>query len=119
MAIEQVVSARLLNAQEELSTVHPEENQPEDEDDGAAGEERLVGLAEDLEDAFAQVPAQGIADKSLDRPAHAVDGDGVHADHDEREGPAAQSDHVDHQIQSGQDQEENGKGPPPEVKLAR
>ena len=54
---------------------------------------------------MAQVGVEVPLDEALEQAGHAVGGDRVHADDDQREGPAADAEKVQHRVEAGQEQE--------------
>src|SRR4051812_5947759 len=86
-------------AQEDLSPVHPVENQPEDEEHRGAAKDGLEWWTEHEEGTVAKMPHERRGDEVLDRPAHHVHRDGVHSDHEEGKTPSAPSAYVDHCVE--------------------
>src|SRR5262249_35068288 len=74
------------DAQEDPPPVHPEAEQPQDQQHARRGDHRPVVAGEP---ARSEVDAQATADPRLQELAHAVHGDGVHADDHQGERPAA------------------------------
>ena len=99
------------DADEELPAVEPPAEGPEDgEDEEALGE----GAGGALEEAVAEPGAAGGDDPAFGELVGEVDGDGVHADDDEREGPRFVSLDVDEPVEEREDPEDDGaavKGP--------
>ena len=91
--------------QEQLAPIHPEQDQPEDQEHGRAVEQRLVRLAEDRERVLPQVDGQVPRDEALPEAGHAIGGDRVHADDPERKGPEAHAEEVEHGVEARQKQE--------------
>ncbi len=67
--------------QEQPAPVHPEENQPEDQEHSRSVEQGLVGIADDVERVLAEMGREAVRDETLPEPGHAVGGDRIHADH--------------------------------------
>jgi hypothetical protein len=80
-------SALLLNPQEDFPPVHPEQDEPGDEQGGRSVQERFVSITEECENFGAEVSAEIAVDEIVKEMVAAVGGNRVHADHDEGERP--------------------------------
>ena len=100
-----------LNPDKHLPLPQPPAEGPEDgEDEEALGE----GAVSAIEEAAAEPGLADAADPTGGELVREVDGDGVHADDDEREGPRFVSFDVDEPVEEREDPEDDGaavKGP--------
>ena len=78
----QPVEPRLATSdpQEQLAAIHPEEDEPEHQEDGHALEKGRVGSTQEIEDVPAEVRLEAVADETFDQVAEAVRGNRVGAD---------------------------------------
>lgn len=91
-----------LNSDKNFSTIHPEKNQPEDDQSRATAEKCLVAVAKGLEDILTEVDPEGIYDEFVDQMDQNIDGNRIHSDDDKRERPLAPSFHVDDVVEKRQ-----------------
>src|SRR4029077_19333048 len=80
--------ARKLNFQENLSTVHPKQDDPEGQHYSQTIGHWQATRRDQRGDRLAEMDLQSFSEEALHRPTHHVDGNGIHAHHDERECPA-------------------------------
>jgi len=66
--------------QEQLAAIHPEEDEPEHQEDGHALEKGRVGSTREIEDVPAEVRLEAVADETFDQVAEAVRGNRVGTD---------------------------------------
>src|SRR5439155_10747571 len=91
-----------LDAQKNLAAVHPEQHQPEREQDGRAMQKRFIGCSEYREDALAEMSGEALGGETLKQMSHAIGRDGVHADDNQWKCPAIEPDDINHQIKPTQ-----------------
>src|ERR1700757_497231 len=79
---------KTLNFQENLSTVHPKQDDPEDEHYSQTIGHWQETRRDQLRDRLAEMDLQSFSEEALHRPTHHVDCNGIHAHHDQGECPA-------------------------------
>ncbi len=105
-------------AQEDFTAVHPVGDEGDDEEAGDAGHDALHFGAEEEDVALAEVGLHGLGEPDFQGVAHEVEGEGIHADDDEEEGPATVLLHIDELMKCGEEEhadaaaeEDPGRGP--------
>ena len=86
--------SQYLDPQEQLPPIHPEKDQPEDQQDGGALGHWGEGVAEEFEGVRAKMRFEGAGDEAFPQVRDAVGGDGVHADDHKGEGEPAMASHI-------------------------
>ena len=84
-----MVAVHELEANEDLAAVHPEQDQPKDQQGGRSLEHGDVVRAEAGENIMAQVALDVLANEAAPKLPEAVEGDGIEPDDNERKGPSA------------------------------
>src|SRR5437867_8688422 len=97
-----------LNAQKQLPPVHPEANEPEDKQNRQPLQDWGVRRPEQSEKVTPQVNLETVSDETLKQMRHAIDGNGIHPHHSQRETPAAVTFKVHRAVEGRQQQ----AGPP-------
>src|SRR5436190_4676166 len=77
-----------LYSEKKFAAVHPEKDEPENEEDDDAFEHRRIDCPEGVENVLTEVGADVVAHKSDHQLPHAIEGDRIEARDDEREAPA-------------------------------
>ena len=81
--------------QEQLAAIHPEEDEPEHQEDGHALEKGRVGSTQEIEDVPAEVRLEAVADETFDQVAEAVRGNRVGVDDPQGKRPEPSAQPVD------------------------
>jgi hypothetical protein len=97
--------SRVLDLQEQLSPVHPQQDQPITQQNRCASEEWLQAGSGELEKIRTQVDAQAAVKKSPQKMCDTVRSDRIHADHNQRVGPFFEGSRLNYPGEGGQEQE--------------
>jgi hypothetical protein len=84
--------------QEQLAAIHPEEDQPEHQEDGQPLEKGRVGSTQEIEDVPAEVRLEAVADEAFNQVAEAVRGNQVGTDDPQGKRPEPPAQPVDDRV---------------------
>src|SRR5258705_11440969 len=93
-----------LNLQEDFAAVHPEEQQPFNQQHASPEQQRLVGRAGRVENIRPEMPRQRFDDEPIEKGRYQIRRQGIHAADGQEEGPCAAVPHVDQQIERSEEQ---------------
>src|SRR5271157_4992045 len=101
----QPVEPRLATSdpQEQLAAIHPEEDEPEHQEDGHAMDKGRVGSTQEIEDVPAELRLEAVADEAFDQVAEAVRGNRVGTDDPQGKRPEPLAQPVDDRVKKRQE----------------
>jgi hypothetical protein len=92
------------DSEEDFAAVHPEDDEPKDDEDEGAFEQGGIGGAEYIEEIGGHVALEVGLDEGTHELPHAVEGDGIDADDDEGKGQAFKAAGVNGSDEGGEDE---------------